>query len=523
LLRILIFKRATFIISDKFFSEMGQTIETILLTFTGFQDPYSLGLVGEDEQPGPILSLLSAKPFDKVILFSTPKTKKHTVATRDAITSLYPKVEVEVKDFLIEDPTDYFAILRGLRTQLREIVENKPKTNFFISVSSGTPQMHACWLLLTACGEIPARILNVRPQRFITKDRLVISEVDLTSPEFPVVRSNLCQTEEFLYDSPPDTQTVINQLGIVGDHLTMRKALEISTALAPSKAPILILGETGTGKELIAMLIHQLSGRPLGSFVPLNCSAIPKDLAESILFGHKKGAFTGATSDQLGKFDKADGGTLFLDEIGELPVSTQTKLLRILEDGLIESLGDKRAHKVDVRIIAATNQKLGKAIKLGQFREDLYYRLNVGEIRLPPLRERRSDIPKIALHILDKINRTLKKPKRLTQDALSRLQNYSWPGNVRDLENVLERSARLSKQDIIDADDLMIYEPVTYADPLTFLPEPNEEFSLEGYVTSARKQLILRAIELAKGNQSVAAKLLGITPQAVHKFLRKKG
>lgn len=199
----------------------------------------------------------------------------------------------------------------------------------------------------------------------------------------------------------------------------------------------------------------------------------------------------------------------------------QAKLLRVLEDGLVDPIGAKKSHKVDVRVLAATNQALGKAIKGGHFRQDLYYRLAVGEIRLPPLRNRRSDIPKIALQILDRVNGTLRNPKRLTPEALSRLTAHSWPGNVRDLENVLERSARLSRHDVLDADDLMITEPVTYADPLASLPEPGEGFSLEEYLTSARKQLILRALELGQGNQSEAARLLGVTPQAVHKFLRK--
>jgi transcriptional regulator with PAS, ATPase and Fis domain len=301
----------------------------------------------------------------------------------------------------------------------------------------------------------------------------------------------------------------------------MRKALEMGSALAPATVPILILGETGTGKELFARLIHQLSGRSGASFVPLNCATIPKDLVESVLFGHRKGAFTGAVSDQTGVFDRADHGTLFLDEIGELPVSSQAKLLRVLEDGVVEPVGDKKSHKVDARIIAATNQDLGRSIKRGHFREDLYYRLNVGEIRLPPLRERKTDIPKLALHILDQVNATIRNPKRLSPNALARLENHVWPGNVRDLENVIERSARLAKQDLLDADDLMISEPITYADPLAALPEPGEGFSLEEFVASARKQLILRAIELAQGNQSEAARLLGITPQAVHKFLRR--
>jgi transcriptional regulator with PAS, ATPase and Fis domain len=492
----------------------------ILLTFTGFQDPYTMGLVDKEEQSGPILSLVGEKSFDKIILFSTPRTDKNTSATREALQASYKNLDIEVINLVIQDPTDYFAILKKLRLSVRNICDATPQANFFISVTSGTPQMHACWILLAASGEIPAYILNVRPPQFVSKDLPLITEVDLASTDFPTVRSKV--TEIQISDNNIlDIEIAITQLEIVGDHPLMRKALEMGAALAPSAAPIFLLGETGTGKELFARFVHRLGGRPIDCFVPLNCAAIPKDLVESMLFGHKKGAFAGAISEQTGKFDQADGGTLFLDEIGELPVSIQAKLLRVLEDGLVEPLGDKRPHKVNVRIIAATNKDLGRAIRDGQFREDLYYRLNIGEILIPPLRERRSDIPKISLHILDKVNRSLRKPKRLSTAALTRLQNHSWPGNVRDLENVIERSARLARQEVLDADDLMISEPVTYADPLAALPEPSKNFSLEQYISSARKQLVLRAVELANGNQSEAGRLLGISPQAIHKFLRK--
>ena len=492
----------------------------ILLTFTGFQDPYTIGLVDKEEQPGPILSLVGEKSFDKIILFSTPRTDKNTSSTKEVLQASNRNLEIEVRNLVLEDPTDYFAILKELRSNVRKICDATPQASFFISVTSGTPQMHACWILLAASGEIPAYILNVRPPQFVSKDLPLITQVDLTSTDFPAVRSRVTEIE-ILENNILDIETAITQLGIVGDHPLMRNALEMGAALAPSAAPIFLLGETGTGKELFARFVHRLGGRPIDGFVPLNCAAIPKDLVESILFGHKKGAFTGAISEQTGKFDQADGGTLFLDEIGELPVSTQAKFLRVLEDGLVEPLGAKKPHTVDVRIIAATNKDLSKAIRNGHFREDLYYRLNVGEILIPPLRERKSDIPKIALHILDKINKSLRKPKRLSTAALTRLQNHSWPGNVRDLENVIERSARLTRQEVLDADDLMISEPVTYADPLAALPEPSKDFSLDEYITSARKQLVLRAIELAGGKQSEAARLLGITPQAVHKFLRK--
>lgn len=361
----------------------------ILLTFTGFHDPYSKGLIGNEEQPGPILSLLNAKAFDKIILFSTPKTEKITSDTEKAIRSLHPDVDIEIKELPLEDPTDYIGILRGLRKHFEKISNNTQDTKYFISVASGTPQMHACWVLLGSSGEIPAHILHMRPPRFVTKDRPIISDVDLTSPDFPIVRSNILNIE--VADTSLDINTVVTQLGIVGDHPSITKALEIAATLAQSDVPMIILGETGTGKEVFAEFIHRISTRASERFVPINCAAIPENL-------------------------------------------------------------------VDVLIIAATNKDIGVAIKEGLFREDLYYRLHVGEIQLPPLRERRSDIPKTALHVLDRINATLKRHKRLSPGALTRLQDHSWPGNVRDLENVIERSARLSRNDILKADDLLISE-----------------------------------------------------------------
>jgi DNA-binding NtrC family response regulator len=493
----------------------------VLLTFTGFHDPYAVSLVGDEEQAGPILSLVREGSFDRLIIFSTPNTDKNTSATQEVLRFSAPHMAVERRDLPLDDPTDYTAIMRELRRHVAQICDVETKADYFISVTSGTPQMHACWLLLAAGGEIPARILNVRPQRFISKDRPLISELNLASPELPSVRTRTLLSDN-LEDAPPDFDTVVQELGIVGDHPGMRRALEVGATLAPTTAPILILGETGTGKELFARFVHNLSGCPREKFVPLNCGAIPAELIESVLFGHKKGSFTGAATGQAGKFDQADGGTLFLDELGELPLPAQVKLLRVLQDGVIEPLGAKRPHRVDVRVVAATNQNLSKAIKRGAFREDLYFRLNLGEIVLPPLRERRTDIPKIALHVLDSVNRRQKKPKRLSQASLARLQTQDWAGNVRDLQNVLERSLLLCKKDVLDADDLLITEPTHGDDPLSALPEPRAGFSLDEYLSGARKQLFLRALDIAKYNQSEAARLLGVSPQAVNKFLREQ-
>jgi DNA-binding NtrC family response regulator len=492
----------------------------VLLTFTGFHDPFAKSLIGQVDQPGPVLALIADQQFDRVILFSTPKTELITVQTQDEIHKINPGTATEIRDVPIDDPTDYAAILKHLRRHIHDIMDVQADAHFAIAVASGTPQMHAAWVLLAASGEIPATILHVRPPRFVTADRPLVSEVDLSADDFPTVRTRVAST----YAAPdvtPAIDVAVRQLGIVGEHRAIITALETATVLADSNVPILIRGETGTGKELFARLVHRLSGRPTEQFVAVNCAAIPEDLVESILFGHKKGSFTGAVSDQKGKFQIADGGTLFLDELAELPLSSQAKLLRVLQDGVVDSVGSTKPYKVNVRVVAATNQNIGMAIKNGAFREDLFYRLQVGELVLPPLRERRSDVPVLALHILDRVNASLRSPKRLSQNALARLQTHTWPGNVRDLANVIERSVRLCRSNILEAEDLLISDPVMHADPLSALPEPEIGFSLDGFLGSARKQLILRAIELARGNQSEAARLLGVTPQAVHKFLKQ--
>jgi len=531
-----------------------------LLTFTGYHDPFSIGLIEDEEQPGPILSLVAAEPFERVILIGTPNTEKNTKGTLQALAERHPDLDVIVREIPLSDPTDYIAILRELRAHLREICLADPEIDCAISVASGTPHMHACWMMLVASGEIPARILNIRPPRFVTSDKPLISEVDLADPEFPEMRTYLGMagiadsqvasapfedvgeemvahelsatlraplsrpdddadtTLETLDESAVDPHAVIRRLELVADHPAMQHAVEIAIQLAPSDASILILGETGTGKDLIARLIHQLSDHAGGRLVPVNCAAIPAELVESELFGHKRGAFTGAHKDKKGKFDLADGGTLFLDEVAELPLPMQAKLLRVLQDGRVEAVGDTKAHKVDVRIIAATNEELREAVEQKEFREDLYYRLAVGIIELPPLRERVTDIPKLALHILDRINATIRRPKRMTTEALKRLQAHPWRGNVRELQNVIERSVRLCRNDVLGADDLLITPGRSRKDPLSGLPVPHEGFSLDGFLSQARKQLMLRALELAGGNQSQAARLLGVTPQAVHKF-----
>lgn len=234
--------------------------------------------------------------------------------------------------------------------------------------------------------------------------------------------------------------------GIVGEDPSFRAILDMAERVAPTDSTVLILGETGTGKELVARHIHQCSARRDRSLIKLNCAALPPDLVESELFGHEKGAFSGAYSRRIGRFEVADGGTLFLDEIGELPVALQTKLLRILQEGTFERIGDNRERTTDVRVIAATNRDLKREVAQGNFREDLFYRLNVFPVSLPALRERPGDLEPLVRHFMEKHrSRTGSPARRIAPETLAAMQTYPWPGNVRELENMVERSLILSR------------------------------------------------------------------------------
>jgi DNA-binding NtrC family response regulator len=326
-------------------------------------------------------------------------------------------------------------------------------------------------------------------------------------------------------DTPPipGLDGALLELGIFIGSATLRYAAEQAGIAAGSHLPVLLLGETGTGKERFAHLIHRLSPRFHRELVAVNCAAIPASLAESYLLGHVKGAFTGATSDAKGIFEAAHQGTLFLDEIAELTPEVQAKLLRVINDGVVQRLGSTAPRKVDVRIIAASNRDLRKEVSAGRFREDLYFRLEVVQIRLPALRERRAEIPELALMLLRQINQRREKPHQLTTAALERLERQPWPGNVRDLLNVLERSVLYSRAEIIDAEGLKFNCDPPGKDRFVALPEPSDGFKVEEYLAQVRNQLFLRALEACKGNQTAAAELLGVSKQAVSKFVQGQG
>jgi two-component system response regulator PilR (NtrC family) len=319
---------------------------------------------------------------------------------------------------------------------------------------------------------------------------------------------------------PATSQGNLNRQNmLLGNSPVMDEIRKLITKLSRSQAPVYISGESGTGKELAARSIHQLGPRAENPFVAVNCGAIPQELMESEFFGHKKGSFTGAVSDHQGLFQSAEGGTLFLDEVADLPLHMQVKLLRAIQEKQVRPVGGEQEIPVDVRIISATHKILAELVKEGNFRQDLFYRLNVIELPIPPLRERPEDIPLLAEHILTKLSRqtNLDKP-RLASSALKHLMGYEFPGNVRELENILERALTLCEGGTLEAEDLTLPQSL-------HKPKPVESngLPLTEQMEEVERQAIIQALEETRWNRTAAAKKLGMSLRSLRYRLEKLG
>lgn len=310
---------------------------------------------------------------------------------------------------------------------------------------------------------------------------------------------------------------------IIGKSAGMRQVFAIIDRAAAVKTTILISGESGTGKEMVARALHEASPRKSGPFLALNCGAIPENLIESTLFGHEKGAFTGADKQSRGYFHASDGGTLLLDEIGELPLAMQSKLLRVLEDSAVTPVGTTAPQKVDVRIVAATNRDLEQEVTAGEFRQDLFFRLNIVNIKLPPLRERPEDLPLLTRYFLDEICRTNGfETREIDPSLLEAFSRYEWPGNVRELKNTLESLVVLSGQTTLSAEDLP--EKFFRDQPIRSSEERNDDDrDNELNLKDLSKQTILKALEACRGNRTEAARQLGISRRTLHRRLNEFG
>lgn len=313
----------------------------------------------------------------------------------------------------------------------------------------------------------------------------------------------------------------------IGISAPMRQLYELIGQVAPARSNVFVVGETGTGKELVARALHEASGRG-GLFVPINCAAIPAELLESELFGHARGAFTGALRDRVGKCELSSGGTIFLDEITEMPLALQAKLLRVLQEGVIERLGSNASIAVDLRVVAATNRDPQAAVDEGLLRRDLYFRLNVVRIDVPLLRDRHGDIPLLAAHFLQQYARELGRPApRLGEPALARLERYAWPGNVRELENLMERAVVLCRGDEVTLQHLpgeiagaRPAAPVAGAEETIAAPT---DLALKSHVEALESRLIRAALERSGNNKAAAARLLEISERALWYKLKRYG
>jgi two-component system response regulator HydG len=370
-------------------------------------------------------------------------------------------------------------------------------------------------ILLTAFGTVEEAVKAMKEGAydFLTKPFQRAQVIKLIRQALE--RRELIQQNRALQQRLDD---LLQQGVVIGSSPAFRRMMTLVDQVADSSATVLIQGESGTGKELVARAIHQRSARRKGPFVAVNCAALPETLLESELFGYEKGAFTGAAGRKEGRFELADGGTLFLDEVGDLSTVTQPKILRVLQEGEFERLGATKTIRVDVRIVAATNQDLAQMVKEKRFREDLFYRLNVITINVPPLRERREDIRVLAQHFLRiyaaKNNRTL---EGFTDEAMRRLEAYAWPGNVRELENVIERGVVLARGSLMDVSELP--EEIAGATPL---PEGVLSIRIGTPLAEVEARLLEWTLRATKGNKTLTAKLLGIDPRTVSRKLERQ-
>jgi two-component system response regulator AtoC len=371
-------------------------------------------------------------------------------------------------------------------------------------------------IVLTAYGTVQTAVDAMKSGAF----DYILKPFDLDAVE-PVIRKALAmreyRTQNLYLRERENTAPAFESL--IGTSPAMQEVYDLVRQIGPTRSAVLIMGETGTGKELVARAIHNLSPRRDKLFVPINCAAIPTELLESELFGHTRGAFTGAQGDRVGKFELADGGTLFLDEIGDMAYALQAKLLRVVQEGIIERIGSNKRIAVDVRMLSSTHRDLPAGIREGSFREDLYYRLNVFQVKLPPLRERREDVRHLATSFLEKFCRELgKHVPALTPEALAALEKYDWPGNVRELQNLMERAAVLSSGPAIEPNVFRLLLPAGID-----APAAAESLALEPAVEELERKLILRALGASNDNKVQAARLLGISERTLWYKLKRYG
>ena len=482
----------------------------------------------EEEQvtgAGPVAQALTARRFDDAYLLHDHEAD----AVRPYLNWLEKRCEGTTLHLLDEELTGptrfgeiYLAAVRACETAL----SRRPRdTALTFHLSPGTPAMAAVWIIL-AKTRFPAELIESSKQHGV---RTVSVPFDISADFLPdLLRRPDEELERLSAGLPPEAPEFEE---ILHRSESMKRVILRARRVAPRSVPVLIEGETGTGKELLARAIHRASLRRDKPFVAVNCGAIPHEIVESELFGHVKGAFTGAARDRKGHFVEASGGSLFLDEVGELPKPAQVKLLRVLQEGEVLPVGTSRSRKVDVRMIAATNRSLLSEVASGAFREDLFHRLAVAVLRLPPLRDRRDDLPLLIDHILDLVNREGREQpgfveKKLSSGARTLLLAHPWPGNVRELQNTLGRAAIWTPESTLRTEDIRdALLPAGETGKEAVLGKPlGDGLDLPGILASVARHYLERALDEAHGNKTRAADLVGLPSyQTLTNWMKRYG
>ncbi len=501
----------------------------VLFSFVGNHDPT------HDGELGPVLSLLHAREFDVVFLLCTGDEyveRAQTVAgdAKDAgITARFYFGRLD-----LVSPVDYEEIYQKLVTVVTQlesqVAHRDPK--YAVLLDPGTPQMQTAWFLLVAGGNLDAELLQGVPPRF-AGGRYALRVVNAGSSALPRVLApgdgkHAGNAAPEAAEAPVETEqnwVTSGQQAIIAQSSSLKTTVERAAQLAQFDIPILIDGETGTGKELLAKLIHEKSRRNRGAMIAVNCAAITDTIAESELFGHVKGAFTGAAKDRLGYVRAAHNGTLFLDEVGDLPATTQAKLLRVLAENEVTPVGSDRAVPVNVRVIAATNRDLEEMVKTGDFRRDLLERIRKSSLPVAPLRDRPEDINPLIDATIEKWNHIYGTDRRLAEEARRRLNAYAWPGNVRQLIGAVQEACASTISGEITTQHLRpeIADPNAGQQQPGFAPRlPKSGIDLKTLLFNIEVDLARQALDQSNHNASAAAKLLGLQAPAFRKAMRER-
>lgn len=491
-------------------------MERMLVCWIGGHD-----VDGTEANPGPIISTLREESFARVeLLYNYSPEEKDVKGYLSHLNELFD-VPIFAQKIDLSSPIDYGEIYKAAESKLAELKKAFPKTELNILLSPGTPAMQAVWVLL-AKTNYPAVLWQSSPQAGVQEADIPL---DIAAEYVPSLRTVSTDAISRLAGTDAPTDASFEQ--IITKNPLMQALKAQATVLASTKVPVLIYGESGTGKELFAKAIRNASERANKPFKAVNCGAFPKELIDSILFGHVKGAFTGANTNKAGVFEQADGGTIFLDEFGELEPEVQVRLLRVLNDETFTPVGSDQEKKVNVRIIAATNKDLMKEVSEGRFREDLFFRVAVGVLHLPPLRERQGDLLLLSDYLLQAIGEKDEKlkGKKISAEGKKLILNHAWTGNIRELHSTLLRAALWSQSNIISADDVQ--------NSLFKMPEKEEGVlgrdvsqgvDINEIISEVCVHYIKRALAESGGVKKTSAQLLGLkSPQVLTTWMEKYG